>query len=139
MFNFFHHHKSKVPPQIKPFTFGSDELNEGDTAAIQCIVLKGNIPLKIDWFFNGDLINEHDLSVKILKMGPKISGLNVESVDRKHIGNYTCIVNNLAGRKEYSAFLNINGDFITAYHSSFILITSFPNPYTEILKIWEKT
>lgn len=72
--------------------------------------LKGDFPLKFNWLLNGESIQEHKLGIRILQMSPRISGINIDLVNIKHIGNFTCEVSNPAGRREYSTYLNINGE-----------------------------
>lgn len=42
-------------------------------------------------------------------MSPRISYLNIESVQAKHRGNYTCVAMNIAGRADLSSELHIDG------------------------------
>lgn len=94
-------------PHILPFSFGDETLNEGDTVAVQCIASKGDLPIGINWYHEGKpLLSEN--GINIMK-SPKISTLNIESVQGDHRGNYTCVTTNRAGRVEYTATLNING------------------------------
>lgn len=79
--------------------------------ATQCMSLKGDFPLKFNWLLNGESIQEHKLGIRILKISPRISGINIDSVSIKHIGNFTCEVSNPAGRKEHIIDLNINGAY----------------------------
>lgn len=109
--------KLLVLPQINPFVFGEDEVNLDDAVAATCIVTKGDTPIKIWWtIFNNDDVNPRNLTtndgVVIAKSGNKLSLLNIESVQRRHRGNYTCWAKNKAGISHYSAQLAINGDFL---------------------------
>lgn len=95
-------------PQITPFDFGEDVLNAGDTVSLICTVGKGDLPLKIHWQLNDKILNSGN-SVSINRNGKRISVLSIENVQHEHIGNYTCIAENEAGRSSHSAVLNVNG------------------------------
>lgn len=98
----------KVPPQVVPFTFGDEVSNAGDIVAVQCMVLKGDMPIEIKWMHNNHpVISEN--GVTIMKMSPRISSLNIESVRGEHRGLYKCVATNKAGQDEYSSELNVNG------------------------------
>lgn len=97
-----------VSPEILPLTFGDEISNAGDVVAVQCMVLKGDLPLEIRWLHNyNPVLSENGLS--IIKASSRISTLNIESVKGNHRGNYTCFAKNLAGSTEYSVELNVNG------------------------------
>lgn len=38
-----------VPPIIAPFSFGEIPSNPGDTAVVNCVATKGDMPLDISW------------------------------------------------------------------------------------------
>lgn len=97
-----------VVPQITPFDFGEDVLNAGDTISMTCTVGKGDLPLKIHWTLNENELNSGN-SVLINRSGKRISLLSIENVQHEHIGNYTCIAENEAGRSSHSAVLKVNG------------------------------
>ena len=41
------------PPEILPFNFGKEIIDEGDYAHVSCVVTKGDIPLTIRWTLHG--------------------------------------------------------------------------------------
>lgn len=99
-----------VPPQISPFDFGEDAINEGDSALLQCFVHKGDIPINITWFHNNQAL-KFENGIQISKMGNKVSSLSIESVQGDHAGTYTCVAQNRAGSTEHETVLHINGTF----------------------------
>lgn len=98
-------------PQITPFDFGEDVLNAGDTVSMTCTVGKGDLPLKIHWTLNDKELHSEN-NVLINRSGKRISLLSIENVQHEHIGNYTCIAENEAGRSSHSAVLKVNGILI---------------------------
>ncbi|XP_064072199.1 cell adhesion molecule Dscam1 isoform X45 [Vanessa tameamea] len=96
-----------VVPQVTPFDFGDDILNAGDTVSLTCTVGKGDLPLKIHWHLNDKPLNSGN-GLFINRNGKRISVLSIENVQHEHIGNYTCIAENEAGRSSHSAILNVN-------------------------------
>lgn len=105
-----------VAPQVTPFDFGEEILNAGDTVSLTCTVGKGDLPLKIHWQLNNQILNSGN-GVFINRNGKRISVLSIENVQHEHIGNYTCIAENDAGRSSHSAVLNVNG---TQQHAALI-------------------
>lgn len=96
-----------VFPQIFPFSFGEENVNEGDTISVQCTISKGDNPLNITWTLNGrKIINFNGIAVSNSK---RISSLSIESVREEHSGEYVCYASNLAGTSSSSAVLNVNG------------------------------
>ncbi|CAB3223434.1 unnamed protein product [Arctia plantaginis] len=96
-----------VVPQVTPFDFGEDILNAGDTVSLTCTVGKGDLPLTIHWQLNNQTLNSGN-GIFINRNGKRISVLSIENVQHEHIGNYTCIAENEAGRSSHSAILNVN-------------------------------
>ncbi|XP_052739462.1 cell adhesion molecule Dscam2 isoform X2 [Bicyclus anynana] len=96
-----------VLPQVTPFDFGEDILNAGDTVSLTCTVGKGDLPLKIYWQLNDQPLNSGN-GLFINRNGKRISVLSIENVQHEHIGNYTCIAENEAGRSSHSAVLIVN-------------------------------
>ncbi|XP_050561814.1 cell adhesion molecule Dscam2 isoform X40 [Spodoptera frugiperda] len=96
-----------VMPQVTPFDFGEDILNAGDTVSLTCTVGKGDLPLKIHWQLNDKILNSGN-GILINRNGKRVSILILENVQHEHIGNYTCIAENEAGRSSHSAVLNVN-------------------------------
>lgn len=101
-----------VPPVIVPFYFGEVPSNPGDTAVVNCVVTKGDVPLNISWTFSSETVDSsQQRDIITAPIGPRASILTINSVSANHQGNYTCIVQNAAGRAEYVATLVVNGTF----------------------------
>lgn len=101
---------SAVPPNIVPFTFGSDTIEAGEMAQLQCIVSSGDPPLQITWAFHGkDSSTMKQKGVSTVKFGERSSLLVIDSVNSEHVGTYTCFARNLAGNSSYSTELRVNG------------------------------
>lgn len=77
-------------------------------ATVNCAVTKGDIPINITWRFNQSPLRNNNDGVLITKSGQRISILNIESVQARHRGVYTCIASNAAGTVEHSAELHVN-------------------------------
>lgn len=101
---------STVAPQILPFSFGDEPANWGDLVSVTCSVAKGDLPIDITWAFNGQLVKElQDHDVLVASTNRKNSVLSIESVNAKHVGEYTCLASNHAGTASYSSYLAVNG------------------------------
>ena len=108
----------QVLPQILPFTFGEDEVNLDEAVSATCTITKGDSPIHIWWsVFDIDLGMDRNLStndgVMILRNSQKISSLNIDAVQARHRGNYSCYARNKAGIAHFSAFLAVHGEFLS--------------------------
>lgn len=102
-----------VRPVIVPFNFGEVPSNPGDTAVVNCVVTKGDLPLDISWTFSTETIDSSlHRDITTTPLGTRASVLTINYVSANHQGNYTCIVQNAAGRAEYVATLVVNGTSI---------------------------
>lgn len=63
--------------------------------------------MKFSWLFNGGPI-ESVPKVSTFQVGKRSSALNIDYVEAFHAGNYTCLVENLAGSVNYTAQLTVN-------------------------------
>ncbi|CAH1375628.1 unnamed protein product [Tenebrio molitor] len=68
-----------------------------------CLVMKGDLPIKIHW-----KINEFD-GITAMNTNKRASQLTIESVQDYHRGEYKCVAENRAGIAEFATFLNVNG------------------------------
>lgn len=93
---------------MMPFTFGENPLEASQSSTVQCSVTTGDLPLSIEWLFNGRNINDVD-DIIIAKISKRASALSIESVDARHAGNYTCMGRNAAGNASFIAELLVNG------------------------------
>ncbi|CAH3959184.1 unnamed protein product [Pieris brassicae] len=99
----------RVPPLIVPFTFGDIPSNPGDAVVVNCVATKGDMPLEISWTFSSETIDSNmHRDITTTPLGPRASVLTINSVSANHQGNYTCIVQNAAGRVEHAATLVVN-------------------------------
>lgn len=106
-----------VLPHIHPFAF-EEEANSGDSVQLTCHASKGDLPLTIRWLHNARPIFSH-LGVVTNKIGDRISLLTIPSVNDQHSGDYLCLVENKAGRVNYTARLYVNGDCVENLMNSF--------------------
>ncbi|KAJ8667921.1 hypothetical protein QAD02_009584 [Eretmocerus hayati] len=98
-----------VAPQIGVgFSFGEEPLNAGDMATITCAVIKGDSPLGIEIMFKGNPIDVSTSGVVISDSGKRAKQLMIESVEAKHVGEYTCVASNNAGSTSRSTILAVN-------------------------------
>lgn len=100
-----------VPPQIIPFDFGEESVNEGEGVSLQCTVSKGDYPLNITWALNDRPISSTD-GIVITRASKRVSTLSIDYVTEHHGGNYTCIASNRGASSTHAAFLAINGIFM---------------------------
>ena len=96
-------------PEIIPFSFGKDVVNQGDFAQLTCVIARGDRPLSITWSLKGDIINS-DPTLSTTMLGTQTSILMISSVDYTHSGVYTCRAENAAGITTHSAELLVNGN-----------------------------
>lgn len=100
---------SPVPPSITPFSFGEETLNSGESTAVNCMVYKGDAPLEIRWYFNGQLLPSNENGVIIARMTERLSSLSIDPISHYHRGVYECRAKNKAGESVQSSELVING------------------------------
>uniref|UniRef100_A0A6P4EMI3 Down syndrome cell adhesion molecule-like protein Dscam2 isoform X47 n=1 Tax=Drosophila rhopaloa TaxID=1041015 RepID=A0A6P4EMI3_DRORH len=98
-----------VPPHVLPFNFGSEIFNMGDALSITCVVLKGDLPLQIHFTLNGEPVETGVNGFSVMQLNQRASYLNVDALEAKHRGSYSCVAQNQAGRAIYSADLQVNG------------------------------
>ena len=90
------------------FSFGEGSLTSGQPVVVHCTVLEGDMPLTIRWAFHGKELSSQ-MGISIIKAGPKMSLLTIDSVAAGHSGNYTCTASNNASTVNYTATLAVNG------------------------------
>lgn len=102
-----------VPPTIAQFNFGDKPSNFGDSASVQCLVTSGDLPIDFKWYFDGRPVKEFS-GITTVKLGNRNSILNIDSVNGKHAGNYTCQASNVADSLNFTSELVVKGiDTIT--------------------------
>ncbi|XP_039227468.1 Down syndrome cell adhesion molecule-like protein Dscam2 isoform X4 [Drosophila yakuba] len=97
-----------VPPHVLPFSFGSEVFNMGDVLSITCVVLKGDLPLKIHWTLNGEPVATGVDGLTVMQLSQRTSYLSADALGAKHRGSYSCVAENQAGQATYSANLQVN-------------------------------
>jgi len=96
-----------VPPKITPFSFRLD-LHLGERVGVQCVVSKGDAPLKIHWLKDGQELTQGD-GLVLRTLDEFTSVLSIKALATEHGGNYTCVARNAAAQASYSAPLSVNG------------------------------
>uniref|UniRef100_A0A1B0A6X4 Ig-like domain-containing protein n=1 Tax=Glossina pallidipes TaxID=7398 RepID=A0A1B0A6X4_GLOPL len=97
-----------VPPKLSPFQSSQLQLNMGDRASLTCSVVKGDLPLTINWRKDDRPIDTtQHMSVKQVDQYNSI--LVIENLGSDHTGNYSCVVRNSAAEVENSQSLLVNG------------------------------
>lgn len=97
-----------VAPSITPFQFDGP-VNAGESVQLNCHISKGDIPLRIEWHFQGEQ-SSHAMGVKTAMFGGKANILAIDSVGPGNRGKYTCTASNAAGSSNHSAILLVNGE-----------------------------
>lgn len=110
-------------PQILPFTFGDEPINAGEMTSVTCAVIKGDLPIEINWYLNEESIKSNERSFFISQTSKRTSMLNIESIHAKHAGAYKCVANNSAGFAEIKSILTVNGIYLTV---TFVVKFDFP-------------
>ncbi|XP_017957799.1 Down syndrome cell adhesion molecule-like protein Dscam2 isoform X3 [Drosophila navojoa] len=96
-----------VPPRLSPFQTSILQLNMGDRASLTCSVVKGDLPLTINWRKDGRPIDPtQHMSVKQVDQYNSI--LVIDNLGSDHTGNYSCVVRNSAAEVENSQALLVN-------------------------------
>uniref|UniRef100_A0A8C4YVH8 Down syndrome cell adhesion molecule like 1 n=1 Tax=Gadus morhua TaxID=8049 RepID=A0A8C4YVH8_GADMO len=82
------------PPLIQPFDIPSTSV--GKLMYIACVVSSGDMPIRITWHKDGQLIIPGSASGVAIETKEFMSSLQISKVTLKHNGNYTCIASNAA-------------------------------------------
>ncbi|KAM8709903.1 hypothetical protein ACLKA7_016669 [Drosophila subpalustris] len=96
-----------VPPRLSPFQTSILQLNMGDRASLTCSVVKGDLPLTMNWRKDSRPIDPtQHMSVKQVDQYNSI--LVIDNLGSDHTGNYSCVVRNSAAEVENSQALLVN-------------------------------
>jgi hypothetical protein len=100
-----------VLPRIVPFSFETP-LFAGQATQVTCLLSEGDLPLEIQWFFEGEPLKEK-AGVSATKIAQRASLLLIDPAGWSHSGNYACLARNAAGSTNYTASLEVHGTYIT--------------------------
>lgn len=70
----------------------------------------GDLPIEFKWLLNGRPVKEVP-GITTVKLGNRNSVLNLDSVNERHAGNYTCQASNNAAAFNFTSQLIVNGLF----------------------------
>lgn len=98
-----------VPPLIQPFEFPPASI--GQLLYIPCVVSSGDMPIRITWRKDGQVIISG--SGVTIESKEFMSSLQISSVSLKHNGNYTCIASNAAATVSRERQLIVRGERVS--------------------------
>lgn len=81
----------------------------GQDLTLTCSVPDGDLPIDIQWYFNGHAIMDTD-DISMMKVGKRTNVLSIESVRAQHAGVFICQAKNGAGKAQHSTELSVYGD-----------------------------
>ena len=76
----------------------------GSTIIIQC-PFKGKPYPRASWFYNNKIVDHVKFANIDITEPNGVSLLTIHSLDRLHVGRYTCLVFNVYGRRSSTAFV----------------------------------
>lgn len=97
-----------MPPLIQPFEFPPASI--GQLLYIPCVVSSGDMPIRITWRKDGQVIISG--SGVTIESKEFMSSLQISSVSLKHNGNYTCIASNAAATVSRERQLIVRGEWV---------------------------
>lgn len=97
-----------MPPKIAQFDFGTEPSNFAESASVACLVTSGDLPIDFKWLLNGRPVKEVP-GITTIKLGNRNSVLNIDSVNGRHAGAYTCQARNYAAASNFTSELIVNG------------------------------
>lgn len=77
---------------------------------IACVVSSGDMPIRITWHKDGQLIVPGYASGVGIETKEFMSSLQISKVTLKHNGNYTCIASNAAATVSWERQLIVTGE-----------------------------
>ncbi|GAB6021006.1 Down syndrome cell adhesion molecule-like protein 1 [Chamberlinius hualienensis] len=84
-----------------------DHVFEGALARLTCVVYQGDLPLTLNWLIDNQPITT-SFDVNVRSVDTYTSILTIDSVQRKHQGNYSCVASNKAASASHTASLVVN-------------------------------
>ena len=100
-----------VPPRIA-LVATSEGVDAGDRVTLTCTVSKGDSPLSIVWYRDGNPLPRHGSpsdDINIVSLNTYNSVLGIERVGVGHRGDYSCRAENAAGTDSLTYSLIVNG------------------------------
>ena len=105
-----------VLPHIIPFGI-DEEINNGDSIQLNCHVSKGDVPLKIIWYFKSQLLQNPSVTgITTTKIGGRTSLLTISPAQATNSGTYTCSASNSAGTVNFTTTVYVNGIFLPFHY-----------------------
>ena len=92
-------------------------LNENQPIKLNCDLLQGKQPVKLDWLFNGKKLDE-DSRIKI-KTDEDSASLVIRSLTIDDLGEYECVGSNQLGQHKRQASVYFNGRLWKALSPNF--------------------
>uniref|UniRef100_A0A3B5KYS1 Ig-like domain-containing protein n=1 Tax=Xiphophorus couchianus TaxID=32473 RepID=A0A3B5KYS1_9TELE len=80
---------------------------------IACVVSSGDMPIRITWHKDGQLIVPGSASGVAIETKEFMSSLQISKVTLKHNGNYTCIASNAAATVSWERQLIVTGEALS--------------------------
>ncbi|KAJ8982888.1 hypothetical protein NQ317_004318 [Molorchus minor] len=76
-----------VPPQITPFNFGEDAIDQGESTSLTCSIHKGDLPINISWLHDNISIVAPQITPFDFGEGPVNSGESTSLICTAHKGD----------------------------------------------------
>ena len=86
-----------------PLYLPSESVDQGSYVQLTCIATAGDLPLDFSWSVDGRRVDS------ATRVSPQTSLFILSSVGLHQAGNYSCHVNNTAGRSTSSVQVKVNG------------------------------
>lgn len=94
--------------KVQSFSF-PHQVVTGERTSAHCTAVSGTPPMEFRWFKNGQIIKSGQQYK--MRTSSDYSILFIENVDRNTSGNYTCELVSASGTDQYTAVLDIKGNF----------------------------
>lgn len=95
-----------APPRLQLLM--PDMVSVGEKVIAMCALRSGSKPVTFKWSKDGvELKNDPELSMELHN---DYSALTISSAAKKHMGNYTCKIENNFGKDEFTSAMIIKGE-----------------------------